>query len=46
MKKRGFLSAPVAELSALMGHMDCLSVCDATFTVPSAMMRIDPAICR
>ena len=37
MKKRGFLSAPVAELVALMGHMDRLIVCDAG-SVPS--MRV------
>ena len=44
MKKRGFLSAPVAELIALMGHTDRLIVCDAGFPVPPAVPRIDLAI--
>ena len=46
MKKRGFLSAPVAELIALMGHTDRLIVCDAVFPVPPAVPRIDLAITR
>lgn len=46
MKKRGFLSAPVAELIALMGHTDRLIVCDAGFPVPPAVPRIDLAITR
>ncbi len=46
MKKRGFLSAPVAELVALMGHTDRLIVCDAGFPVPFAVPRIDLAITR
>jgi D-ribose pyranase len=46
MKKRGFLSAPVAELIALMGHTDRLVVCDAGFPVPPSVPRIDLAITR
>lgn len=46
MKKRGFLSAPVAELIALMGHTDRLIICDAGFPVPSSVPRIDLAITR
>ena len=46
MKKRGFLSAPVAELIALMGHTDRLVVCDAGFPVPPHVSRIDLAITR
>jgi len=46
MKKRGFLSAPVAELIALMGHTDRLVVCDAGFPVPPGVRRIDLAITR
>ena len=46
MKKRGFLSAPVAELIASMGHTDQLIVCDAGFPVPSTVQRIDLAISR
>ena len=46
MKKRGFLSAPVAELIALMGHMDRLIICDAGFPVPPSVPRIDLAITR
>lgn len=46
MKKRGFLSAPVAELIALMGHTDRLIVCDAGFPIPPSVPRIDLAITR
>lgn len=46
MKRRGFLSAPVAELIALMGHTDRLIVCDAGFPVPPAVPRIDLAVTR
>jgi D-ribose pyranase len=46
MKKRGFLSAPVAELIASMGHTDRLIVCDAGFPVPPSVPRIDLAISR
>ena len=46
MKKHGFLSAPVAELIAMMGHTDRLIVCDAGFPVPSTVPRIDLAITR
>jgi D-ribose pyranase len=46
MKKRGFLSAPVAELIALMGHTDRLVVCDAGFPEPPDVPRIDLAITR
>ena len=45
MKKRGFLSAPVAELIALMGHTDRLVVGDAGFPTPK-VPRIDLAITR
>ena len=46
MKKHGFLSAPVAELIALMGHTDRLVICDAGFPVPPGVPRIDLAITR
>jgi D-ribose pyranase len=46
MKKHGFLSAPVAQLIASMGHTDRLIVCDAGFPVPPPVSRIDLAICR
>lgn len=44
MKKSGFLSAPVAEVIATMGHTDRLVVCDAGFPVPPGVRRIDLAI--
>lgn len=44
MKKHGFLSAPVAEMIATMGHTDRLVVCDAGFPVPPGVQRIDLAI--
>ncbi len=44
MKKRGFLSAPVAELIARMGHTDRLVICDAGFPAPPDVQRIDLAI--
>jgi len=46
VKKHGFLSAPVAELIALMGHTDRLIICDAGFPVPPSVPRIDLAITR
>jgi len=44
VKKHGFLSAPVAEIIATMGHTDCLVVCDAGFPVPRGVQRIDLAV--
>jgi len=44
MKKSGFLSAPVAEVIAMMGHTDQLVVCDAGFPVPLGVQRIDLAV--
>jgi D-ribose pyranase len=44
MKKRGFLSAPVAEIIATMGHTDRLIVCDSGFPVPPHVQRIDLAV--
>jgi D-ribose pyranase len=44
MKKSGFLSAPVAEIIATMGHTDRLIVCDAGFPVPLGVRRIDLAV--
>jgi D-ribose pyranase len=44
MKKHGFLSAPVAEIIATMGHTDRLIVCDAGFPVPIGVPRIDLAV--
>ena len=44
MKKRGFLSAPVAEVIASVGHTDRLIVCDAGFPEPRGVRRIDLAI--
>lgn len=44
MKKHGFLSAPVAEIIATMGHTDRLIVCDAGFPVPPGVRRIDLAV--
>ncbi len=44
MKKHGFLSAPVAEIIATMGHTDRLIVCDAGFPVPLGVRRIDLAV--
>ena len=44
MKKRGFLSAPVAEVIASVGHTDRLIVCDAGFPVPRGIQRIDLAV--
>jgi len=44
MKKGGFLSAPVAEIIATMGHTDRLIVCDAGFPVPLGVRRIDLAV--
>jgi D-ribose pyranase len=46
VKKQGFLSAPVAELIALMGHTDRPIGCDAGFPVPPTVLRIDLAITR
>ena len=46
MKKYGFLSAPVAEIIATMGHTDRLIVCDAGFPVPPGVRRIDLAVER
>ena len=46
VKKRGFLSAAVAELIALMGRTDRLIVCDAGLPVPPPVSRIDLAITR
>jgi D-ribose pyranase len=44
MKKHGFLSAPVAEIIATMGHTDRLIVCDSGFPVPAGVRRIDLAV--
>ncbi len=44
MKKGGFLSAPVAEIIATMGHTDRLIICDAGFPVPLGVRRIDLAV--
>ena len=44
MKKHGFLSAPVAEIVATMGHTDQLIVCDSGFPVPPGVQRIDLAV--
>lgn len=44
MKKHGFLSAPVSEIIASMGHTDRLIVCDAGFPVPPGVQRIDLAV--
>ena len=44
MKRQGFLSAPVAEIIATMGHTDRLIVCDAGFPVPPGVRRIDLAV--
>ena len=46
MKKHGFLSAPVAEIIATMGHTDQLIVCDSGFPIPPGVKRIDLAITR
>jgi D-ribose pyranase len=46
MKKSGFLSAPVAEIIATMGHTDRLIICDAGFPVPVGVRRIDLAITK
>ena len=44
MKKHGFLSAPVSEVIASVGHTDQLIVCDAGFPVPLGVQRVDLAI--
>jgi D-ribose pyranase len=44
MKKSGFLSAPVAEIIATMGHTDRIVVCDSGFPVPMGVQRIDLAV--
>jgi D-ribose pyranase len=42
VKKQGFLSAPVAELIALMGHTDRPIGCDAGFPAPRIDLAITP----